>query len=231
MVFSCIIVEDEPLAMSRIQDYVAKVATLRLLNSFDNAIAALDFLKINRVDLIFLDIEMDGVSGIKLLETLHTRPEIILTTAFEKYAIRGFDLNVSDYLLKPYTFERFLQAVLKVSSRLATKAAEVPFLFLKTDGHLEKICLDDIYFIEGMRDYRRFHTKHKKIITSSTFTDLEEILPANFFCRVHKSFIVSIAKIESITRDRIRINNQIIPISDTYKESFYRLIDNANGRL
>lgn len=224
MVINCIIIEDEPLAMERIRDFVLKVPFLNLLDCFDNGVEAIAFIKAKKVDLLFLDIQMDGFTGIQLLECLVKKPEVIITTAFDKYALRGFDLNVCDYLLKPFTFERFVQGVNKVYDKLLDKDESKTFIFIKTEYRLEKIKLDELLFIEGMRDYRRLHLNEKTIMTLQTFSELEHELPGRQFCRVHKSFIVALDKIESIERDRIRIKNELIPISDTYKENFYKQI-------
>lgn len=226
MIINCVIIEDEPLATERIKAFVLKVPFLKLLHCFDNAIEAIGFLKTEKVDLLFLDIQMDGFTGIQLLESINNRPDVIITTAFDKYALKGFDLNVADYLLKPYTFERFMQAATKVYDRHLSppKNNHKNYLFVKTEYRLEKVDLDDILFIEGMRDYRCLHLPGKRIMTPETFGELENELPKENFCRVHKSFIVALAKIESVERDRIKISNELIPVSETYKESFYKLI-------
>src|SRR5471030_3237209 len=226
MTINCIIIEDEPLAMERIRAFVLKVPFLNLLACFDNGVESIGFIKANPIGLLFLDIQMDGFTGIQLLEALHKRPEVIITTAFDQYALKGFDLNVSDYLLKPFTFERFMQAVNRVYDRLASAETQPAkqIIFVKTEYRLEKIHLDEILYIEGMRDYRCIHLRDKRIMTIQTFTDLEQDLPPVQFCRVHKSFIVALDKIESIERDRIKIKTELIPVSDTYKENFYKRI-------
>lgn len=226
MTINCLIIEDEPLAMERIKSFVLKVPFIELIACFDNGLEAISFIKSNKIDLLFLDVQMDGFTGIQLLESLQKRPEVIITTAFDQYALKGFDLNVSDYLLKPFTFERFMQAVTRVYDRLTLSTSQVnkQILFVKTEYRLEKVTLDDILYIEGMRDYRCIHLKEKSIMTLQTFSDLERELPPSLFCRVHKSFIVAIDKIENIERDRIRIKNELIPVSDTFKEGFYKRI-------
>jgi len=223
---SCIIAEDEPLAQERAKNYIQKLPYLRLAGVFDNGIDALVFLRTNAVDLIFLDINMGGLSGIQLLETTNIHSQVIITTAHNEYALKGFDLNVTDYLLKPYTFERFIQAVEKVQNNLAKNNApnERKYVFIKTEYRLEKVLLDDIFFIEGMRDYRKIHTVNKKIMTLQTFKDFEKEIPADILCRVHKSYMVSLDKIDSIERDIIKIQNNEIPISETYKKAFFELI-------
>jgi DNA-binding LytR/AlgR family response regulator len=225
MRIDCIVVEDEPLAAERLRDFILKVPFLNLLKTFDNGVDAIEFLGSSHVDLIFLDIQMDGLSGIQMLESVREKPEVIITTAFDKYALKGFELNVSDYLLKPYTFERFIQAVARVHEKLNSLQALNPaFIFIKTEYRLEKIFIDDILYIEGLRDYRKIITLEKAIMTLDTFGELEKLLPERSFCRVHKSYLVSIGKINSIERDRIKIGKSLIPISETYKENFYKLV-------
>ena len=192
---NCIIIEDEPLALERTKGYVSKVPHLNLLNSFDNGIDAISFMNDNKIDLVFLDIEMDKLSGIELLDALVERPKVIITTAYEKYAIKGYELNISDYLLKPFSFPRFLQAIEKAGYKTKMNTIDKKnYVFVKTEYRLEKIAFNDILFIEGMRDYRNIQTLEKKILTLETFTELEKRLPKNKFCRVHKSYIVQIKK-------------------------------------
>jgi two-component system, LytTR family, response regulator len=230
MVINCIIVEDEPLALKRTKEYVSQVSYLDLLASFTNAFDAIGFLKENIVDLIFLDIEMDGFTGIEFIESLSSNPRIIITTAYDKYALKGFELNVTDYLLKPFRFDRFLTAVDRVYDIVTKdKKEDRKFIFVKTEYRLERIALSDIYYIEGMGDYRNVQTGSKKILTLKTFSDFEMELPGNSFCRVHKSYIISIEKIISIEHNRIKIKDTLIPVSDSYKERFYNLIGIKNG--
>ena len=229
MNINCIILEDEPLAQERTKSYIERIPYLRLLNSFDNAIDAISFLKSSSVDLIFLDINMGEFSGIQLLESVKIQAQIIITTAYHEYALKGFELNVTDYLLKPYSFERFLQAVDKVQDHLINKAGKqiVKFIFVKTENRLEKILFSDLLYIEGMRDYRSIQTMSKRIMTLQTFREFEQEIPSTILCRVHKSFMVAIDKIDAIERDGIRIQQKIIPISETYRQSFFHLIGHS----
>jgi len=225
MTINCIIVEDEPLALKRTKEYVEKISYLNLLQSFDNGFEAIGFLKNQQVDLIFLDIKMDELTGIQLLESLEIKPYVIVTTAYSEYALKGYELNVIDYLLKPFSIERFIQAVEKASIQLdKTNNDNRDFFFVKTEYRIEKIFFQDIMFVEGMRDYRSIQTNTKRILTLQTFIELEQVLPKSKFCRVHKSYIVTLNKIESIERNRIKIKDKMIPISETYKENFYKLI-------
>lgn len=227
MRINCIIIEDEPLALERTKSYVLKLPFLHLLTTFDNGIDALMYLKSNPVDLIFLDINMGELSGIQLLETINVQSEVIITTAYNEYALKGYELNVTDYLMKPFTFERFYQAVEKAQNNLAKNKPvnDKNFIFVKTEYRLEKLLLSEILYIEGMRDYRRIHTANKRIMTLQTFKDFEQEISSNIICRVHKSYMVSIDKIDSIERDRIKIQDTLIPISETYKKSFFEIIN------
>jgi len=225
--YSCIIIEDEPLALKRTADFVNKIPFLNLMGTFDNSINGLFYLKANKVDLLFLDINMDELSGIELLENSKIDSQVIITTAYQKYALKGYELNVTDYLLKPFTFDRFLKAVSKAQENITKSVSTVQpeSIFVKTENRLEKINISDILYIEGMRDYRRIHTVNKRIMTLQNFSELEQILPSNLVCRVHKSYMVGINKIESIERRRIKISDQIIPISETYIELFSQVIN------
>lgn len=226
--YSCIIIEDEPLALERTKSFVSKIPFLNLCGTFENALDGLSYLKSNKVDLLFLDINMDELTGIELLESSKIESQVIITTAYQEYAIKGYELNVTDYLLKPFTFDRFLKAVNKAQENIVQPSlnSQHDFIFMKTENRLEKINLSDILFIEGMRDYRRIHTISKKIMTLQNFSELERIIPSNLVCRVHKSYMVGISKIDSIERMRIKVSNQIIPISETYKELFFKIIKN-----
>jgi DNA-binding LytR/AlgR family response regulator len=180
------------------------------------------------VDVLFLDIQLGGTSGIDLLQMARPSGAVILTTAFDAYALQGYDLNVTDYLLKPYTFERFLQAVGKALVKVGQvqEAPQTAAIFVKTEYRLERVELSDLLYIEGMRDYRRLHLIDKKIMTLQTFGHFEQEIPSHLACRVHKSYMVSLSKIEAIERDRIRIGAMHIPVSDTYKAGFMERLRN-----
>jgi len=226
--YSCIIIEDEPLALKRTADFVNKIPFLNLMGTFENSIDGLFYLKANKVDLLFLDINMDELSGIELLENSKIDSQVIITTAYQQYALKGYELNVTDYLLKPFTFDRFLKAVSKAQENInksLSTTVQPESIFVKTENRLEKINISDILYIEGMRDYRRIYTVNKRIMTLQNFSELEQILPSNLVCRVHKSYMVGINKIESIERRRIKIADQIIPISETYIELFSQVIN------
>jgi two-component system, LytTR family, response regulator len=226
--YTCIIIEDEPLALEKTKDFIIKVPFLHLSATFDNALTGLAYLNNNKVDLLFLDINMDELSGIELLESSKIDSQVIITTAYQEYALKGYELQITDYLLKPFTFNRFLQAVNKARENLDRHepGAQPEFIFVKTENRLEKVMFDEILYIEGMRDYRRIHTSKKKIMTLQNFGEFEQLVPSNLLCRVHKSYMVSLNKIESIERSRIKIGDQMIPISETYKDAFFQLIKN-----
>lgn len=236
---SCIAVDDEPLALNIIKVYSEKIPFLNLARSFDNAIDVIDFLKNNRIDMMFLDIQMEELTGIQLLKVLTYKPKVILTTAYDSYAIKSYELDVTDYLLKPFSFERFTKAVNKAYEQVMLErgnsvyqaAAEKPieiqgedYFFVKTEFRLQKVDFNNILYIEGQGDYQSIVTLKGKIMTLQNFTKLENMLPANNFIRVHKSFIVSLQRIEKIERNRIKIGEKSIPISDTYKEKFFELL-------
>jgi two-component system, LytTR family, response regulator len=225
--YTCIIIEDEPLALEKTRDFVNKVPFLHLSATFDNALNGLTYLNNNKVDLLFLDINMDELSGIELLESSTINSQVIITTAYQEYAIKGYELHITDYLLKPFTFNRFLQAVNKARENLSLRPADktLEFIFVKTENRLEKIMINEILYIEGMRDYLRIHTTTKKVMTLQGFNELEQLIPAQLVCRVHKSYMVAINKIDSIERSRIKIADQLIPVSDTYKDAFLQLIN------
>jgi two-component system LytT family response regulator len=235
MPIKCIVIEDEPLALKKLVNFINKIDYLSISRTFDNAIEAISYLKNNEVDIIFLDIQMEDFSGIQFLESIKQRPKVIITTAYDKYAIQGYELDVADYLLKPITFERFIQAVEKVSNSISSNLNKPAndFIFVKTEYRHEKIKVSDILYIQGMSEYLKIVTKDKKIMTLQTFKTIQDILPDDIFVRVHKSYIVAIDKIESIERNRIKIKDLIIPVSETYMVAFYSKlgIENKNKHL
>lgn len=236
----CIAIDDEPFALNIIVEYIKKVPFLELIQTFDNAISAIDYLKSNEVDLIFLDIQMDEITGIQMLEIHNPNAAIIFTTAYDSYAIKSYEFNVVDYLLKPISLERFMKAVDKAHDFVSLKqkastgthndtnsnASEArSFLFVKTEYRLEKVNFCDILFIEGQGDYLKIITTKKNIMTLQNFKTMEENLPKSNFIRVHKSYIVALDKIDSIERNRIYIAGSIIPVSETYKNDFNRILE------
>lgn len=231
MQINCIAIDDEPLALSKLEGFIKKVPYLDLIRTFETAIDAIGWLNTHSADLIFLDIEMEQLTGIQFLEATGTTSRIIITSAYDQYAIKGFDLNVTDYLLKPYSFQRFVNAATKVADYYSQKQTgpkvsgeNENYIFVKTEYRLERVDLNDILYIEGMKDYLRIICYDKKIMTLQSFAKIEESLPSKRFCRVHKSFIVAIDKIESVERGVIIISDQRIPVSLTYRENFFKKI-------
>lgn len=232
MKITCIVVDDEPLAAEKIADYVSRVPFLKCIATFDNGLSVMEYLQQEEVDLIFLDIQMPGLTGIQLLNVLKRKPKVILTTAYSEYALESYELEVTDYLLKPISFERFLKAVTKVyqSYNLPTtkepaskqsSTANEGFIFVKTEYKLQQIKLDTIQYVEGMKDYLRIHTDEEPVMTLMSFSKLQEMLPSDGFFRVHKSYIVPIGRITLIEKGEIHIGDHVIPVSDTYKEGFF----------
>jgi DNA-binding LytR/AlgR family response regulator len=227
MKLSCVIIEDEPPATTKLQGFIAKVPFLSLNASFSNALEGLQYLKTSPIDILFLDIQLEHLTGIQLLETLSLKPYVIITTAYADYALKGYELRVFDYLLKPYPFTRFLDAVNKVHDDIISrqnKEETESHIFVKTEYRLENIPIDSIMWIEGMKEYLQIVLPEKKIMTKLSFKSILEQLPEQKFIQVHKSWVVAIAKIESIERNRIKIGNRLIPVGDTFKDEFYRKV-------
>ena len=228
MQIRCIAIDDEPPALAKLTGYIGRIPELLLLETFDSALAAMSWLRENRADLIFLDIEMEGLTGIQFIEAATPQAAIIIISAYDQYAVKGFDLNVTDYILKPYSFERFARAVNRMLTERQAVSGETHeeenFIFVKTEYRLEKVELRKILYVEGMSDYLRIVCTDKKIMTLQSFGRMEEILPKKRFCRVHKSYIVAIDSIDSIERNIIKIGTMRIPVSITYRSSFFSRI-------
>lgn len=221
---NCLIIDDEPLARKGLKEYLGDVDFMQLLGEFDNPVKAMDIMMKEKIDLIFLDIQMPKMTGLEFFKSLPHPPLVIFTTAYPQYAVEGFELNAVDYLLKPFSFDRFWKAVLKARSMKenpqATVAnAEEDFFYIKSDNKLVKINYADVQFIEALQNYVAIHTDQKKYITYLTFHSIEEYLPANRFVKTHKSYIVAMHKVESIEGNEILIGKNRIPISRTEKES------------
>jgi len=229
-----IAIDDEPLALQLVTGYIGKTAGLKLLGKFDNPLDAGEFLVDNPVDLIFVDIQMPDLSGIEFTRLLDKGPKVIFTTAFEKYALEGYKLDIVDYLLKPFSYEEFLASVQKVrrlinlenKSQISVEANS-EFLFLKSEYKIKRINFNDILYIEGLKDYVKVYTLHvpKPILSLSSLKLLESKLPANKFMRIHRSFIVNLEKIDTIERNRIVFGKEYIPVSDQYKAKFQEFLD------
>ena len=225
----CIIIEDEPLAVKVLSDYILQVPFLELQGSFRDAIRATDFLRFNHADLIFLDIHLPRLKGMAFLKTLTKPPAVIITTAYHQYAVEGFTLNVTDYLLKPIEFERFLIAVNKVKTAQSEQqqpkenAETRDFIFLTMQKKKVKILFSEILYIESQREYIKIMTSKKEYISKMGTHEIEALLPANLFKRVHRSFIVSVGKIESYTAEMVEVNGVSIPIGRGYRDVIERL--------
>ena len=218
----CIIIDDTPLAVEKLEKFIAQVPFLHVSETFNNAMEAIVFIRTHPVDLIFLDIQMEEFTGLQFLEALHTRPQIIIVSAYGEYAVQGFEHDVSDYLLKPYSFERFLKAVDKVRTILQTEEKPARnYAFLKTEYRMVRVNFDDILYIESVGAYLHVITRANKIMTLLTFKQMGTLLPPDNFVRTHKSYIVALDKIENIERDMLKIADKRIPLSKSYRKDFY----------
>ncbi len=229
-----IAIDDEPLALQLVTGYIEKTPGLKLIGKFDNPIDASDFLTEETADLIFVDIQMPDLSGIEFARTIAKGTKVIFTTAHDKYAIEGFKLDIVDYLLKPFSYEEFLNSVQKVKrifklehQSLNKVDANNEFLFLKSDYKIKRINFDDIIYIEGLKDYVKVYVRNgiKPILSLSSLKILETKLPESKFMRVHRSFIVNLTEINTIDRGRIVFGKVFIPVSDQYKEKFQEFLD------
>jgi len=234
MKLKTIAIDDEPLALRLVSEYISKTPFLELVGSFDNPLDAIDFLSSQSVDLIFVDIQMPDLTGIEFARSLENAPKIIFTTAYEKYALDGFKLNAIDYLLKPFSYEEFLKAAQKARKQLELEANTLPlieannqFLFLKSEYKIRRINFNDILYIEGLKDYIKVYTtgEDKPVLSLNSMKSLEEKLPEGQFMRVHRSFIVNLSKISIIERSRIIFGKTYIPVSDQYKDKFQEYLD------
>ena len=241
----CLIVDDEPLARNLLSQYAAKVPTLELVGTCSNPLEALELLRQTPVDILFLDVQMPEITGITLLKVLQKKPYVILTTAYSEYALEGYELDVMDYLLKPITFERFLKAVEKAAQRLNAapqapppekEAPETPkpaaapeaapnFIFVKDGTKMVKVRLSDIQYVEGLKDYVVLHTPQQRIVTLQRLKNLEQQLPAGQFARIHNSYIVALAWIDAVHKEKVQIGKVLLPVSDTYQKAFRELLE------
>jgi DNA-binding LytR/AlgR family response regulator len=223
--YSCIIVEDEPLAAEVLSDYIQQIPFLQLKDICSDAIYAMETLQENSIDLIFLDIHLPKLKGLPFIRSLKNPPQVIITTAYQEYALQGYEYNVVDYLLKPIEFSRFLMAVNKLKPHYIPAVQETlmapkerPYLFFNVSKKKVKIYLDEILYIESLKEYISITTKEKTILTKFPLGQIEEMLARNNFLRIHRSFIVAKDKIEAFTATDIEINNKVLPIGRSYKE-------------
>ena len=228
----CIIVDDEPLAIEVIKSHLKKFIDIEIKSTCNNAIEAFEILKKQNIDLMFLDIQMPQLTGLDFLKSLNKPPKVIITTAYREYALDGYELDVMDYLLKPISFERFMKAIDKyyqstfdsitVSDNTTSQDS---YIYVKAEKKIVKILLQDILFIESLKDYVQIHTTKKFIIAKNQIGHLEEKLPTDKFIRIHKSFIVSISKIDALTASTIEIKNKILPIGRSFKKMVLRTLN------
>jgi DNA-binding LytR/AlgR family response regulator len=235
----CVIIDDEPLAVELLEDFVNKIDTLELLRTFNNAIDAVSFINQNNVDLIFLDIQMPHFSGIEFLNTIEKKPLIIFTTAYSDYAVEGFNLGAVDYLVKPIPFHRFLKSVVRaqqisnpaaviqpVTESTSTPESEQDFMFVRAEYENVKMNFSDILFIEGLKDYVKIYTIDNKFtLTLISLIKLENLLSNKGFSRIHRSYIINIKHVKSIQKNKVLISDKRIPISESYKNAFFEKIN------
>lgn len=225
----CIIVDDEPVARKILHEFVEQVPFLDLQGKFENATKTEEFLQNNQTDIIFLDIEMPKVSGLQFLEKLNVESLVILTTAFPQYALEGYELDIIDYLLKPFAFKRFLKAVQKAKDynqmkSLPTVISQSSYIFIKSDKRIEKIELNDIIYVESVGNYVSICTDTKKIVAYLTMKSLEAQLPSEGFIKIHQSYLVNYSKIEAVDGNEIKIGNKSLPMSRNYREMVMKIV-------
>ena len=239
----CLIIDDEPPAREILKQHIAGVEALELAGTCSNAVEAVSFLKEHPVDLLLLDIQMPQLLGTNFIRTLKNPPKVIFTTAYRKYAVEGFELDAVDYLLKPISFERFLKAVNKVLQLNISAAQAMPtsvtkeeqngksnsFLYFRAERKMVKVFFRDILYVEGLKDYIRIVTDNKTIVTKYVLSTLEEMLPANDFLRIHKSYIVAINKIDSYNADTMHIAKHELPIGRLYKFDVNRVLNASSA--
>jgi DNA-binding LytR/AlgR family response regulator len=231
--YNCIIVEDEPLAAEVIKDYIEQVPFLQLKGSCTDALYAMDLLQKENIDLVFLDIHLPKLKGLDFIKALKKPPQIIITSAYQEYALQGYELNVVDYLLKPIEFNRFLMAVNKLKERNSKEAlpgspaaaAERAALFFNVSKKRVKVYIDEILFIESLKEYIRITTKEKSILTKFQLGQIEEMLAKNGFLRVHRSFLVAKNKIDAFSATDVEVNGEQIPIGRSYKEMVMAMLE------
>ncbi|MEX0988556.1 MAG: response regulator transcription factor [Bacteroidales bacterium] len=233
----CIIIDDEPLARELIRGHVQKLENFEIVRECANAMEAMETLRGNNIDLMFLDIKMPQISGIEFLKTIKNPPKVIITTAFSQYAIEGFELDVVDYLMKPVTFERFFKAVNKFFATQTRQEVtmesehginEHEFIYVKENKKIIKIYLKDIHFIEGLNEYIRIHTDTRRVVVKSSLLSIEKNLPSELFIRVHKSYIVSIPRIRAFNATTIELENAKVRIGRNYKNQVFSSLQFKN---
>ncbi len=229
-VIRCIVVDDEPLPVKLLADYITKTPGLQLVLKTTHVLDALQHVQDGKADLVFLDIQMPELTGMQFIKIIRGTCKVILTTAYSEYAAESYEHDVIDYLMKPITFERFTIAVQKAKKRLQEDVAATPpakiteYIFVKTEYRIQKINYTDILFIEAMRDYIAFHTPVGKILSLDSMRNMEEVLPAEQFIRIHKSYIINKNNIDFIERGKIVIGNHYLPVGDTYRDAVVAIL-------
>jgi DNA-binding LytR/AlgR family response regulator len=238
MKIRCIAVDDEPLALVKMRKYIEQIPALELVSVFDNAFDAINFLRKTPVDLLFLDIQMEEFSGIQLLEAMKERPMVIMTTAYDEYALKGYELDVLDYLLKPIDFARFKVAVERAQQQYQLRhqqpeeqagsddSGNQDFVLIRSEYKMVRVRLDEIYYIAGMKDYSRLYCADRRIMTMQTIGKMEEALPHPRFFRIHKSYIIAMDKLEAFGKNHVQIMGEEIPIGSMYKQAFLSYLEN-----
>jgi DNA-binding LytR/AlgR family response regulator len=230
---TCIVIDDEPLALEVIKKYIAKIYFLELKGSFTDPFEAKQVLDTTRIDIIFLDIQMPDINGIEFSKSIGSKnTAVVFTTAFSEYAVEGFNVDAIDYLLKPIEYDRFLKSVYKAKEYvdyLNNQELHEGYLFVKSDYQMVKINLKDILYIEGLDDYIKIYMSNKSVLTLMTLKTILQKLPSNEFVRVHRSYIAPISKIDHVSKSRIKIGEKEIPIGVSYSESFFSVMENKLG--
>jgi len=232
----CLLVDDEPIAIEVIQSHIKKLDNLEIVGICENAVDAFEVLRKHPVDLIFLDIQMPKITGMDFLKTLKNPPKVIIVSAYREYALEGFELDVLDYLLKPVSFERFLKAMDKYYNQAIKSAGRVEpstdpgkmenFIWVRADRKNLKVPLEDIRYIEGLKDYVKIYLEDQMIISKASMKEMEDKLPVDQFIRIHRSYLVSVSKIQAYTHEHVEINRNILPIGTSYKSAVMRFIGN-----
>lgn len=232
MTLNCLLVDDEPIALNVLEDHIKKLPDLRLCGRCSNAMEAFSALQSNAVDILFIDIEMPGITGIEFIRSLKNLPIIVLTTAYPEFAVQGFELDVADYLLKPIAFDRFLKTIDKVLKKSAfgtiatepQKTTENSFFFVKSNLDHIKLEYEKVLFIEGLENYVKIHCYDKSIIAFSTMKNMEDLLARRGFLRIHRSFIINLSKIEIVRNSTIKINGRELSIGSSYKKTVLQVL-------
>jgi len=229
---NCLIIDDEPLAIDLLESYISKVSTLNLVAKCSEPLASLDHFDKHQIDLLFIDIQMPDISGIDFFKTLHKKPEVIFTTAFAEYALTGFELNAIDYLLKPFSFERFVSAVNRAKDFIDYKNNKTSnsrdYFFINAAHKIHKIFYNDILHLEGLKDYTKLHLAGATapLLILQNLKYFEDFLPKNEFVRIHRSYIVPSGKLNILTKKTVTIEHNTIPVGDNYRDKFFSIIQN-----